>query len=165
MVSHLRYVSLRMPALTRRSLLASAPAIISSQAKQPPNLLLLLSDDHSYPYLGCYGQPWLQTPHLDTLAAEGMRFDRCFTSAPQCVPSRAALMTGRSAVSVRMTRFSAPLPRDIVTLPELLRRQGYFTGACGRHFHLDGPIQNKFTQSLNGKARPQDVRQPCGLSG
>lgn len=104
-----------------------------------PNILLLLSDDHSYPYLSAYGSPNVKTPVLDQLAAEGMKFHRFFTGAPQCVPSRATLMTGRSAVAARMTRFSAPLPRDEVTLPELLREHGgYYTGVCGRNFHLDG---------------------------
>src|SRR5687767_4275523 len=104
-----------------------------------PNILLLLSDDHSYPYLSTYGSPNVKTPVLDQLAAEGMKFHRFFTAAPQCVPSRAALMTGRSPVAARMTRFSSPLPRDEMTLPELLREKGgYYTGVCGRSFHLDG---------------------------
>lgn len=146
----------RPRALSRRSALgtfSSAPAFLRSAQARRPNLLLLLSDDHSYPYLGCYGQPWLNTPHLDKLASEGLRFDRCFTVAPQCVPSRAGIISGRSAVSTRMTRFSAPLPRDVVSLPEVLRDNGYFTGACGRHFHLDGAQRNKFTLSLMQKHR------------
>ena len=112
---------------------------VDSIAAEKPNILLLLSDDHSYPYLSCYGDPNVKTPSIDRLASEGMKFHRFFTAAPQCVPSRAALMTGRSPVAARMTRFSAPLPRDEVTLPELLRDQGgYFVGVCGRNFHLDG---------------------------
>ncbi len=115
-----------------------------SLASAKPNLLLLLSDDHSYPYLSCYGDPNVKTPILDGFAAEGMKFHRFFTAAPQCVPSRAALMTGRSAVAARMTRFSSPLPRDEITLPELLREKGgYFTGICGRGFHLDGSNSSK----------------------
>jgi len=111
-----------------------------SRAETPrPNILFLLSDDHSYPYLSTYGDPNVKTPVLDRLASEGMKFHRFFTGAPQCVPSRACFMTGRSAVAARMTRFSAPLPRDEVTLPELLREKGgYHTGICGRSFHLDG---------------------------
>ncbi|MDQ3624712.1 MAG: sulfatase [Verrucomicrobiota bacterium] len=105
-----------------------------------PNILFLLSDDHSYPYLGCYGNKDVQTPHLDRFAAEGLRFDRMFVSCPQCVPSRAALMTGRSPVAVRMVRFTSPLPSDVVALPDLLREKGgYFTGVGGRNYHLDGP--------------------------
>ncbi|MBC7968172.1 MAG: sulfatase [Fuerstia sp.] len=105
----------------------------------PPNILFLLSDDHSYPFFCCYGDDNVRTPTLDRLASEGMKFHRFFTAAPQCVPSRAAYMTGRSPVAARMTRFSSPLPREEVTFPELLREHaGYFTGICGRSYHLDG---------------------------
>jgi N-sulfoglucosamine sulfohydrolase len=121
-------------------LLSSFVILVSSfAAEQRPNILFLLSDDHSYPFLSAYGDTNVKTPTLDQLAAEGMKFHRFFTGAPQCVPSRATLMTGRSPVAARMTRFSAPLPRDEITLPELLRdKGGYFTGVCGRSFHLDG---------------------------
>ncbi len=111
----------------------------SGSSAEKPNVLLLLSDDHSYPMVSCYGDTNVNTPTLDKLAAEGMKFHRYFTGAPQCVPSRATLMTGRSPVAARMTRFSSPLPRDEVAFPELLRSQGgYYTGICGRSFHLDG---------------------------
>jgi arylsulfatase A-like enzyme len=104
-----------------------------------PNIVFLLSDDHSYPFLSCYGDGNVKTPTLDRLATEGIRLHRFFTSAPQCVPSRAAYLTGRSPVAARMTRFSSPLPRDETTFPELLREHaGYFTGICGRSYHLDG---------------------------
>jgi arylsulfatase A-like enzyme len=124
--------------------LPAAPADTPVEtAPQHPNILLLLSDDHSYPFVGAFGSPNVRTPVLDELARTGMRFHRFFTGAPQCVPSRACLMTGRSAVAARMTRFSAPLPRSEVTLPELLRSQaGYYTGICGRSFHLDGASRN-----------------------
>ncbi|HND54376.1 MAG TPA: sulfatase, partial [Pirellulaceae bacterium] len=119
-----------------------AGAETAAASAMKPHILLLLSDDHSYPFLSTYGDPNVKTPTLDRLADEGMKFHRFFTGAPQCVPSRACLMTGRSAVAARMTRFSAPLPRDEVTLPELLREQGgYYTGVCGRSFHLDGAAQ------------------------
>ncbi len=112
-----------------------------------PNILFLLSDDHSYPYLGCYGNPDVRTPNLDRLASQGMRFDRMFVGCPQCVPSRATLMTGRSAVAVRMVRFTSALPADVPALPDLLRGgAGYFTGVAGRSYHLDGPA--------TGGARP-----------
>jgi N-sulfoglucosamine sulfohydrolase len=121
---------------------------ISHPSHAKPNILLLLSDDHSYPFVGCYGDSNVKTPNLDQLAADGIKCRRFFTSAPQCVPSRAALMTGRSPVAARMTRFSSPLPRDEVTLPELLRQQAnYFTGICGRGFHLDGSASSKNTAS------------------
>ena len=109
-------------------------------AAEKPNILFLLSDDHSYPYLGCYGNKDVRTPNLDRLASQGMQFDRMFVSCPQCVPSRASLMTGRSPVAVRMVRFTSPLPAEVPALPDLLRDQaGYFTGVGGRSYHLDGP--------------------------
>ena len=131
-----------MPPLLRAVLAfawsASSPLCAEPPAPRP-NILFLLSDDHSYPFLSTYGSTNVKTPVLDRLAADGIKFHRFFTGAPQCVPSRATYMTGRSAVASRMTRFSAPLPRDEITLPELLREKGaYFTGICGRNFHLDG---------------------------
>jgi len=111
----------------------------AAQTKRTPNILFLLSDDHSAPFVSCYGDKVIRTPNLDRFAAEGMRFDRAYTTCPQCVPSRASLMTGRSPVAIQMSRFSAPLPSEVPTWPGLLRAQGYYTGACRRYFHLDGP--------------------------
>jgi len=127
-------------ALCSSSILDRAFAQSQSQQSRTskPNILLILSDDHSSPHLSCAGDPNLKTPNIDKLAQEGMSFQRAYTTAPQCVPSRASIMTGRSAVDIRMTRFSAPLPRDVIAYPELLREAGYYTGLCGRSFHLDG---------------------------
>ncbi len=127
--------------MTRRSFAASIAAAGAAPAQQQAklNIVVILSDDHSYPYLGCYGDQSVKTPNLDRFAAEGMRFDNAFQAAPQCVPSRTGLMTGRSPVGARMGRFNSPLPPDVITLPELLRdKAGYFTGVCRRLFHLDG---------------------------
>ncbi|MGE0761136.1 MAG: sulfatase-like hydrolase/transferase, partial [Pirellulaceae bacterium] len=72
----------------------SMTSALAAADSAKPNILFLLSDDHSYPFLSTYGNPNVRTPVLDRLAAEGMKFHRFFTGAPQCVPSRAALMTG-----------------------------------------------------------------------
>ena len=114
----------------------AAPAMGQTGAR--PNVLLVLSDDHSAAHVGAYGNADIQTPNLDKFAAQGMRFERAYVAAPQCVPSRAALMTGRSPVAVQMTRFSAPLAEEYKTWLELLRASGYFAGVAGRSFHLDG---------------------------
>src|SRR2546423_1768975 len=111
----------------------------SSAFAAKPNIVFVLSDDHSYPYLGCYGRTEMKTPNLDRFAGEGLMSRRMFTGAPQCVPSRATIMTGRSPVACRITRFSSPLPREEITFPELLKQQaGYFVGVLGRTYHLDG---------------------------
>ncbi|MDO8542092.1 MAG: sulfatase [Opitutaceae bacterium] len=122
------------------ALAASAVAATTSK----PNILFLLSDDHSYPFLSCYGDTNVRTPNIDRLAAEGMKFHRLFTVAPQCVPSRAGFLSGRSAVAARITRFSSPLARDEIVFPETLRSEaGYFTGVLGRSYHLDGSAPDR----------------------
>ena len=127
-------------------------------ATSRPNIVLILSDDHSYPFLGCYGDLVLRTPNFDRFAASGMRFDRGFTTAPQCVPSRTSLLTGRSPIAARMGRFNAPLPPDIPTLPEWLRPMNYYTGICRRHFHLDGSPVGPVSEKLYGAMRTFDRR-------
>lgn len=128
--------------ISRREMAAALTAAAALPAPEArPNILLMLSDDHSVPFLGAYGDPVIRTPNLDRFAREGLRCDQAFQAAPQCVPSRAALMTGRSPAAARIARFNSPLPPDVVTLPELLRASGYFTGICRRVFHLDGPAK------------------------
>ncbi|MEM1063751.1 MAG: sulfatase, partial [Planctomycetota bacterium] len=116
--------------------LPAGPSAIAADPR--PNILLVLTDDHSVPHIGCYGNADVRTPHLDRFATRGMRFDRMYVTAPQCVPARATIMTGQSSVKIGMTRFSAPLARDVLTFPELLRDAGYRTGLVGRTYHLDG---------------------------
>ncbi|MDX2268679.1 MAG: sulfatase [Bryobacter sp.] len=138
-------------AISRRRALAAvaAPAILRGAQAPLPNLMLVLSDDHSMPDLGCMGNPDIRTPNLDRFASQGMKLQRMFTAAPQCVPSRSAYLTGRSPVANRMGRFASPLPADIPALPELLRPRGYYTGVAGRYFHLDGQINpTELTQEI-----------------
>lgn len=119
-------------------LLVVSAALSAAHAAAKLNILLILSDDHSYPHVGCYGNKDILTPNLDRFAAQGMKFDRAYVTCPQCVPSRASIFTGRSPVAIAMSRFSAPLPRDIKTYPEALRAAGWFTGVAGRTYHMDG---------------------------
>ena len=108
-------------------------------AADSPNILLVLSDDHAAAHVGCYGNRDIHTPSIDAFAETAVRFDRYYVACPQCVPSRAAIMTGRSPVAVQMTRFSAPLAAEYPVFPELLKQKaGYFAGVAGRTYHLDG---------------------------
>ncbi len=131
---------LGLSALTGAALpgLVSSASASQATAGQRPNLVLILSDDHTAEFTGCYGNPVIRTPNLDRFAAEGMRLDRFFCAAPQCVPSRASFLSGLSPVAANMGRFSAPLPARIRTIPDLLKPAGYFTGVVGRNHHLDG---------------------------
>ncbi len=122
---------------------AAALAGPLAAAERPPNVLLVLSDDHSAAHLGCYGNPDVKTPNVDAFARTGVRFDRYYVGTPQCVPSRATIMTGRSAIAVQNTRFSAPLAAEYKVFPEILKEKaGYFAGVAGRTFHLDGAPVN-----------------------
>lgn len=123
--------------VTEGAALAQEAPTVAPPANRP-NILLVLSDDHSVPHVGCYNNPDIRTPNLDAFAAQGMRFDSAYVASPQCVPSRAAIMTGQGPVRIGMTRFSAPLPMDVKTFPEYLRAAGYYTGVAGRTYHLDG---------------------------
>lgn len=124
--------------LPLHAILAFLSAVSALSAAPRPNILHIMSDDHSFPHVGCYGNADIMTPNLDKFAAEGIRFDRAYVASPQCVPSRASVMTGRAPVDIDMSRFSAPLPRNVLTYHEHLRKHGYFTGVAGRTFHLEG---------------------------
>jgi arylsulfatase A-like enzyme len=106
-----------------------------------PNLIVVLTDDHGYADLGSQGAVQdVKTPHLDALAAEGVRFTRAYVTAPQCVPSRAGLLTGRQQTRFGMDRNrSGPLPDSERTLADRLRAAGYRTGMIGK-WHLDGGL-------------------------
>jgi arylsulfatase A-like enzyme len=88
------------------------PAAAAEESAKRPNILLILSDDHSVPHVGCYGSPNPKTPALDAFGAQGMRFYRAHTSAPQCAPSRGSIFTGRSPIANDSTRFTQPACRD-----------------------------------------------------
>jgi arylsulfatase A-like enzyme len=103
---------------------------ISSAAAARPNVVLILADDMGFSDPGCYGGE-IQTPHLDRLAAEGVRFSQFYNCA-LCGPSRAALMTGLPPHRVGITRWTGLLNERCVTLFELLKPAGYATCAVGR---------------------------------
>ncbi len=123
--------------------LALSTAVASAAADVRPNILLILSDDHSVPHLGCYGSPNAVTPHLDRFSAEGMRFNRAYTTSPQCAPSRTSMFAGRSPVALGVTRFAQPAPADTVFFTDVLRRAGYWVGLEGRYHHLAGRVREQ----------------------
>jgi arylsulfatase A-like enzyme len=101
-----------------------------------PNILWICADDYTPSVCGAYGNSRVRTPHLDRLAAEGLRFDRAFCACPLSTPSRQAFWTGRYPRSIGVTLSPTPLPADEVTLPALLNRLGYETAAFGKtHFY------------------------------
>ncbi|QDV25641.1 sulfatase [Aureliella helgolandensis] len=107
-------------------------------AAQRPNVLLVLVDDLK-PALGCYGDPCAQTPHLDALAARGMRFDRAYCNQAVCAPSRFTLMLGSHSTSTGLYGLGSQLRElvpDAVTLPQHFAQNGYRTESLGKVFHI-----------------------------
>ncbi len=105
----------------------------------PPNIIYILADDLGYGDLSSYGQTNFQTPHIDQLAAQGMRFTQHYSGATVCAPSRSALMTGLHTghTPIRGNKSMEPegqypLADSVRTLPELLKDAGYRTGAFGK---------------------------------
>ncbi len=124
----------------------------TSASAKPPNFLVIMADDLGYSDLGCYGGE-IATPHLDTLAMNGLRFTQFYNTA-RCWPSRAALLTGYYAQQVRRDAFPGlpdgargDRPDWARLLPEVLSQVGYRSYHSGK-WHLDGkPIQNGFHRS------------------
>ena len=111
----------------------------------PPNVVLIVADDLGYRELGSFGQKLIRTPHLDRLAAEGMRLTQHYSGNAVCAPSRCVLMTGKHPghAWVRSNRSTPPegqlpIPESEITLAELLRDAGYATGGFGK-WGLGGP--------------------------
>jgi arylsulfatase A-like enzyme len=122
------------------ALLFAVALLASAHAAQPPNILFLFSDDQRYDTLGCAGHPIVQTPTIDRLAAEGMRFRNAFVTTSVCWVSRAVVLTGQS-VRAHAQRDSVPTvtPRALQTIyPLQLRAAGYRTGFFGK-WHLIQP--------------------------
>ena len=127
---------------------------------RPPNVLLLLIDDLGWADLGCYGAEVHETPNIDRLGRQGMRFTDAYAAAPVCSPTRASILTGKHPARLHMTIWygaavdssvnkeknpkliSPPskhnLAREEVTIAEVLRESGYFTGHVGK-WHLGDP--------------------------
>ena len=118
--------------LNRRQFLGAALApMVARAADRPPNIVFIYADDLGYGDLGCYGGS-LNTPNLDRMAREGMRFTHALSANPVCSPSRAALLTGRYPTRVMVPRVLFPtdttgLPDSEQTLAQLLKTKGYKT--------------------------------------
>ena len=111
-----------------------------------PNVVFILADDLGYRELGCFGQKLIRTPHIDGLAKQGMKLTQHYCGNAVCAPSRCVLMTGKHPghAFVRSNKSTPPegqqpIPDSEVTLAELMKANGYITGAFGK-WGLGGPL-------------------------
>ncbi len=147
---------------------------------QKPNILWIMIEDWS-PDLSCYGTPFVQTPNIDKLAAEGIRFERAFSTAPVCSASRSAMMTGfhQNYIGAHQHRTAdkKPLPYGIKPIPHLLEAAGYYTALMvsnktdcnfttprdlfmGKSWEERGPDQPFFAQATFAGTHRAFVRDP-----
>lgn len=117
--------------ISRRTFLGTASAGLALAAERKWNLLIVTNDQHRADCLGCSGNPVIRTPHTDRLASEGVRFGSAFVHAPQCVPSRVSLHTGRYPHTHRVPTNSYLLPESEITLAKVLNANGYRTACVG----------------------------------
>lgn len=117
-------------------------ALTNSLQAERPNIIFILADDLGWSELGCYGNHFNETPHIDRLAKRGIRYTNAYSSAPVCSPYRAALLTGQYPARIGILDYLRPdsengLSTNLITFPKKLRDSGYITGMIGK-WHLSG---------------------------
>jgi arylsulfatase len=144
--------------LTRRHFLRTSGAgvltlfagsLLARANETRPNLVFILADDVSPNDLGCYGNGGIQTPHLDRIAREGLRFENAYTVTSSCSPSRCSMITGRYPHNHGAPELHKGLPLDQVTFPQLLHDAGYHTVLSGKN-HM-GDVRRAFDVISKGK--------------
>lgn len=143
-------------------------AIAQREDAQRPNIVLIYIDDLGYGDLGVYGCQDIPTPHIDRLAAEGVRLTASHITNPPCCPSRCSLIMGQYAQRFGKYGMSRglPIPEDRPTLARLLTDSGYSTGQIGKWdigTRQQGPLQVGFTQVA--RTPPKASRPPAAANG
>jgi len=124
--------------LLAAGLLTTGLLALTASAQGPdvakPNIIFIMADDLGYGHVGCYGQKFIETPHMDRLAAEGMRFTQAYAGSNVCAPSRSTLLTGQHTghTPIRANGGGKFLYPEDVTTAEIAKRAGYATGGFGK---------------------------------
>ena len=122
-----------MPLLTAACALLTS--VLANAAEPRPNILFIMSDDHGYQAMSCYGSQVNQTPNIDRLAKEGMRFDRCFVTNSICGPCRAVILTGKYSHLNGFAQNGQTFNGGQPNVAKMLRKSGYQTAIIGK-WHL-----------------------------
>ena len=131
-------------------LLALVICLTTPAAADRPNFILFLADDISWDDIGCYGHPTIKTPHIDRLAAHGLRFTNAYLTTSSCSPSRCSIITGRYPHNTGAPELHTSLPAGQVLFPELLKVAGYHTVLSGKH-HMGNNANPAFSKISKGK--------------
>jgi arylsulfatase A-like enzyme len=128
-----------------------------------PNFLFIITDQHRADHLGCCGNPIVQTPNIDSLAASGARFERFYTATPICMPNRATFMTGRMPSLHGVRQNGIPLSLTATTFVDVMRAAGYDTALIGK-CHLQSingniPVVGMPERSPNRPMPPEHLRE------
>ena len=136
----------------------------AASGQERPNILFITVDDLNTD-LGAYGHPLVQSPAIDRLASEGLRFDAAYAQYPVCSPSRSSFLTGlyppQTGVLSNDVHFREFVP-DVTTLPELFLQHGYFTARVGKVFHYNVP-EHIGTDGLDDAQSWEERRNPKGV--
>jgi len=170
--------SLALPGCTAGSGQTTAPA----KAQKKPNLVFILIDDMGWTDVGCYGSKFHETPNIDQLAEQGMKFTEAYAACPVCSPTRASIIAGQYPARVGITDFIPghwrpyeklivpdnvlQLPVESVTIADVLKAHGYATGYIGK-WHLGGkgymPEQQGFDKVI-AVVRNRSDKQVSGFT-
>ena len=105
----------------------------SGELSKLQNVIFVLSDDHRYDFMGFTGKvPWLKTPAMDKMAAQGCHLENVFVTTSLCSPSRASILTGMYSHAHTVVDNQAPVPEDLIFFPQYLQKAGYETAYFGK---------------------------------